>query len=120
MARKQMTEVEKKEWISKCWVTWGDVGFGCRQYLCFHPSYTAPIGTVFTTAMSDAAFVWHSFVLPWARRRGVRTHIHEQMAKHFKVISTGVGSKDGGRQFLIATGFKRDHVRKDWYWVRTS
>lgn len=118
-----MKPEQKADWRSKCWVTWHSVGFGCRGYFCFHPEYAAPVGVVFVVGTGGAtpkADVMWSYVPPWFRRRGVRTLINEQLLKHYRVVTTGGGSKTGGLAFLKASGYVHDAVRGDWYLMKQS
>jgi hypothetical protein len=113
-----MTAAEKKAWLDKCWVTYVDVGFGCRQYMLFTPEMIAPIGFVWVTAVGgkvSSATVLSSYTRPYFRRRGARTRLNEELFKSVEIIQTKQGSKEGGAAFLKASGYTHDPIRDDWY-----
>jgi hypothetical protein len=119
MPKKQtQTAAERKVWADKLWVTWHDVGFGVRQYTCFHPDWMGPIGVVWVIGVggdADMAHVLGSYTVPTYRRRGVRTAIQQTLKAHFRLIQTWSGSKDGGEAFLKASGYTFDRRRRDWF-----
>lgn len=111
----------RTEFLSKCWVTWCEIGFGCRYYMCFHPEFIAPVGSVWCACQggrTPTADVLYSFTLHMYRRLGVRTLINKTLLEHFKIIRTTSGTKEGGMKFLKASGYKHDPVRDDWYLTR--
>jgi len=116
---KKLTAQEKRVYTEKIWVTWTQIGYGIRLYLAFHPDNIGPIGMVWGFAASEIQFhVLYSFVLPYCRRKGVRTTINETIHKHHKVIHTWQGSKTGGEKFLKASGYEYNKTRDDWILVR--
>jgi GNAT superfamily N-acetyltransferase len=111
-----MTDQEKKDWLSKCWVTWVEVGFGCRQYMAFHPEYSSPVGIVWCLPGTKETFAIsvYSFVLPFYRRRGLRSLLNQYILEHHAGIQTS-GATEEGAAWMTAQGYKRDKVRGDWY-----
>jgi hypothetical protein len=98
------------------------IGCGQLLYILWVAEVPWPIGIVCgvgTQSEKKTHFeVYWSYVLPHARRCGVRTKINETILKEFDVIRTLQGSKEGGRAFLIANGFTYDRNRDDWTKVR--
>jgi GNAT superfamily N-acetyltransferase len=116
---KKQTSAERRAWVEKCWVTWNDMGFGIRQYTCFHPDWCGPVGVVWVIPVGGDADMLHvlgSYTVPTYRRRGVRTRIQAEMKKHCRLIHTWTGSKnEGGEAFLKSAGYTYDKRRKDWF-----
>lgn len=103
--------------LKGAWVTWARIGFGQTIYALYVPSYFAPVGLVWGEGRTTRFDVYGSFVIPWARRNGVRTRINEEIFKDYKVISTEGASKEGGRQFMKASGYKRNR-ELDLFYLR--
>lgn len=100
----------KKKWVptpATWWVDWQTIGFGVRLYTLFDRSVPAPIGLVWGIPCEQRFEVFHSYTLPCARQRGVRTAINRQILKDFKVVSTGLKSEPAGIAFLKAGGYKK-------------
>ena len=59
--------------------------------------------------------VSHSFVHPWARRKGVRTSLMKEMQKHYTAIFTYTGTQDGDA-WMRAAKYKK--LRPWGMWVQ--
>ena len=114
-----MKKIDKKKFIDDCWITWYELDHGIIQYTCFSRHWTCPIGFVWGISAGRCFFVMNSYVDPYFRRRGVRTLLNKQIHEHNKIIQTQTGTKEGGKAFLKASGYKHDRVRNDWILVRS-
>lgn len=97
--------------IKEVYVSWAPLGQSVLLYTAWIPTFAAPLAFVWgnpksTTPNKHVFDVYGSYVLPWARRQGVRSKINEQILKHYGVIITGSGTKEGGMAFLKAAGYK--------------
>ena len=104
--------------MANAWVTWVRIGFGQLIYLLYVHNHTLPIGLVWGYAEGKRFIVGGSFVQPFARRQGVRTRINDAIFEHLSVISTSAGSKEGGRAFLKARGYRFDKRMKCFFLQR--
>lgn len=107
--------------LSSCWVERYDIGVGLWLYVAFTRKFVGPIGVVWGIPIGStpARFdVLHSYVLPFARRKGVRTLIQKEILKSFDVITTVEGSREGGAAFMKAAGYKHDPARAMWSLVK--
>lgn len=97
----------QREWVE---IVCLDVGRGVKQYTAFYLHSQSPIGHVWTREDSTAARrveVLHSYVMPWCRRKGVRTFIHERILKDADVIISHHGTKDG-EPWMVKAGYRWD------------
>lgn len=111
----------KKIDLEGSWVTWATIGFGLRIYCLFTPDSPAPKGFCWGYALGGkkTKFLVHgSYVIPWARRSGVRTRINEQILRHCPVIQTFSGSRQGGAAFMRARGYRYSAAQDTWSLVR--
>jgi hypothetical protein len=96
--------------LTRAWVTWTQLGHGIWIYGLFAPNFTGPYGLVWGASRGGAGKnsfeVFHSYVLPYVRRQGVRAKINETILQQFDVIITGDGSKEGGMAFLKSQGYE--------------
>ena len=109
--------------IKTCWVDCVSIGFGISMYACFSRNFVGPIGFVWGTATGDRGKrrfdVLGSYVMPWARRKGVRTKINEAiLSGGCDVIATVSGTEEGGAAFMKAFGYKHDSKRLTWTYVK--
>ena len=100
------------------WVTWAQIGIGQLIYALYVPNHTAPIGFVWGHSQGEQFCTSGSFVQPWARRFGVRSRINNEIFTHFAVITTVSGSKEGGKQFLKASGYRWSKPMRCFYLER--
>lgn len=107
--------------IETCWVDWGEIGYGVRQYTCFKRGFVFPIGLSQVVVTGDPGLgdIGYSFVRPDYRRQGVRTLIHEVMTQHCDALITGAMSKSG-EKFLRSVGFKYDKRIGRWIWIKKA
>jgi hypothetical protein len=113
-------KIEKwKPEIEKAWVPWISIGFGQTLYACYVPNNAFPVGLVWGQGTNHGKYssfeVAGLFVPAWVRRHGVRTRINEELLKHYELITTVGGSKDGGLKFLKATGYRYTKNTGLWY-----
>lgn len=111
--------------IKWCWVDVIEFGFGWTMFICFAREFHSPVGFVWgvisTTQDDRNTFdVSGSYVIPSARRNGVRTFINQEILKRASVITTNYGSKEGGEVFLRAFGYQYDEETGTWYYVPPS
>lgn len=108
--------------IATCWVDHATIGFGFHIYACFSRRHPAPVGLVWGICGADGPRVrfdvFGSFVQPWARRRGVRTLIQQELLKTYDVVATLGGSDSGGAAWMKAFGYRRDRQAMQWVYVR--
>jgi hypothetical protein len=104
--------------VSKAWVTWTPVGFGVMLWMLFVPDFVAPVGLVWGTQHGGKRKLtfntYYSFVLPGARRCGVRTRINQEILKTYDLIVTGSGTKQGGMAFIKAAGYRYNKELDVW------
>lgn len=113
--------VAKQNFLDRCWVTWYEVGFGVRQYTCFHPGWQCPIAVVWISGTGDkhhTGEILFSFTIPYFRRLGVRKLINKHIFDDFEVIRTPSGSDEGGMAFMKIHGYKWCDIQKLWYLER--
>ena len=106
----------------RCWVDVIEFGFGWTMFICFAREFHSPVGFVWgvlTTTQDDRTTfdVCGSYVIPAARRNGVRTFINQEILKRASVITTNFGSDEGGERFLRAFGYEYDKPTGTWYYV---
>ena len=98
------------------------IGNGICLYALFVPEFPSPIGMVwgheFSVEGNDIFQTHHSYVIPDARRQGVRSKIDEWILHTHDFIMTGDGSDEGGLAYMRKTGYKQDDTTK--MWVRTK
>lgn len=114
----QMKKPKKYGWT---WVTWRDLEHGIVQFECYIKSDPSPAGFVWGIACGIVGKkkpvfqVFHSFVHPWARRKGVRSKIQTQLEKNYSAVFTYTGTKDGSA-WMRASGFKK--LRPWGLWIK--
>ena len=97
--------------LKTAWVDRSQFGFGWTLYALFDRGFEAPIGLVWglRQATGDAQGkqakattfqVYHSYVLPWARRQGVRRKINDSILEDNTRIVTACGASPAARTFL--------------------
>ena len=98
-----------------------DFGFGLTLYALFERQFAGPIGLVwgFTEGCADGKSrkfrVYHSYVLPFARRQGVRSRLNDEIFKTHDIIVTCSGSENSGLDFIKARGYTLDEATQEWY-----
>jgi hypothetical protein len=119
-----MSHVDKswKPEMLGAWVTWARIGLGQTIYALYVPNYYFPVGVVWGVGDGNGCFrVGGSFVQPWARRHGVRTRINQTIFEHWDVIHTASGTaKEGGLQFLKASGYKWHKQARIFYLAKPN
>ena len=114
MAKKRMPAKFDAE-LDRCWCNRAPFGFGLMLYACFSRNFIGPSGLVWGFRVGKRFEVLHSYVMPFARRQGVRTWINAEILKDgVQVITTYEGSKDGGAAFLRASGYTRHKAECNW------
>lgn len=114
--------------IKRCWVQWPMVGFGVTQFTCFSPVFVGPVGVAWTIVQGRGnagkllAESLGSYVVPWARRQGIRSLINEQMFKSYgiDVITTQNGSDEGGLAFMKHWRYRLDAATGVWSLTRRT
>lgn len=114
--------------IEKCWVQWMPIGYGMTLYVCWSPDYTSPVGFLwgFTATLTGLDGqeermkfdVVGSYVIPAARRQGVRTHLNNVILQTHDIITTDNGSPEGGRAFMEAYGYRFKPEESSWVFVK--
>ena len=111
--------MKKKKPYSWTWVMSRSLEWGIMQWECYIKSDPAPAGIAWIMACKipgqkkPACLVMHSFVHKWARRRGVRTALHQEMRKSYCAIFTWTGTKDG-LAWMKARGAKKTQAWGLW------
>lgn len=111
-------KLEKYSWTR---IVGRDLENGIVQFECYIKGDPAPAGLVWGIACGlgkskkPVFMVFHSFVHPWARRKGVRTAIQAELKKRFYAIFTWTGTKDGDA-WMKASGFKK--LRPWGLWIQ--
>lgn len=114
--------------LEGAWVDRAAFGFGLTLYALFVREWEAPLGLVWgirtgrglangkQTKDGSNFMVYYSFVIPWARRRGIRRKINEAILKDNDTVTTMCAVSAAARAFL----------RKDYHfnrelgvWVKT-
>jgi GNAT superfamily N-acetyltransferase len=93
--------------IETAWVALRTIGFGVWVYALFVEDWPCPIGIVWGLAQGKSFRVYHSYVIPEARRHGVRSKINQEIHKTFNVITTGTSSTKDGKAFMKSQGYIR-------------
>ena len=107
--------------LDTAWIQVVEIGLGGWCYVLFDRGHASPLGLVWGLPTAPGRFdVYHSYVMPWARRQGVRKRINEEIFKTFNVIATGKGTKDGGAAFMKAQGYKYNKELKNWYLLKPT
>lgn len=102
--------------LNSAYIQIAELGFGIWCYVLFDRGFVAPLGMVWGLPTAEKRFdVYHSYVIPWARRQGVRKRINEEIFKTYNIIATGHGTKEGGAAFLRSQGYKYNKTLKNWY-----
>ncbi len=115
--------------LETAWVDRASFGFGWTLYALFVREFEAPIGMVWgmrtgrglpngqQTKDGSNFAVYHSFVLPWARRQGVRRKINTAILEDNDTITTLCGATAASRAFL-----RKDYQfnRELGVWVKTK
>ncbi len=109
--------MKKKAKLDKAsvWVEFLDVGYGCKQALAWRRGWPVPIGVVwyqaFTRKGGSLLQVFESYVLPHARRLGVRTLIHRAMETQHpsSIFVTGDMPSKSGAAWMSHMGFHYSH-----------
>ncbi len=106
------------------WVERRAIGFGITQYTAFCRAYCRaypmPIGFVWGVEFGGkrpVLHVWDSYVVPWARRSGVRTLINREIFRNNAAIICGARSKQG-MAFMKARGYLYDARLDEWSLTR--
>lgn len=95
------------------WVDINTVGFGVTCFTCFDKEYSHPMGFAWCIRLggkddTHISMISHMYTVPWARRKGVANYILKSIKDDANFIHTGIGSDDGGKEFLEQAGFKFD------------
>lgn len=106
--------------LSGLWCDAKTLGFGIVLYACFAREFAGPVGFVWGIGMAagnagKSRFeVFGSYVLPWARRAGVRSALNKSIRESYDVITTQNGSGEGGEAFMCAAGYRMDRASGVW------
>lgn len=112
--------------LKGCHIEWQNIGFGMLLYVLFARSNPAPVGFVWGLAIAAGNArktrfeVFGSYVVPYARRSGVRSRLNRQLLEHWQVITTQNGSKEGGLKFMRAQGYRLDKRSGVWSLTRKA
>jgi hypothetical protein len=110
--------------VDRIFVTWTAIERGLFMYLAYVPNTMSPVGLCWGELSGGGKKrtfeSMGSFVPTWARRFGVRTAINKTILTHASTIITKHGSKDGGRAFLKASGYKWDSNTNHWYLKKSA
>jgi hypothetical protein len=117
MAKKEQTP----NWLSAPHVSFVSMGRGHELAVCWTDGFPHPVGLVWGIVYYDAKgapAMWetaYSYVLPAARRHGIRTFIDAQIFAQLKVdvIRTTDGSAEGGAAYL-RKHYKRIEAASCW------
>lgn len=115
-----MSKKKKPKKYDWTWVFWRKLEHGVFQYECYIQDVSAPVGLVWGTRSGigrgkTVFLVLHSYVNPWARRKGVRTAIHKEMMKHYSAIFTYTGTPSGAA-WMVANNYKK--LRPWGLWIK--
>jgi len=106
--------------VSKAYVEWKEIGFGVTMYLCFVRSNCGPVGFVWGLPFGKGQGqksrfeVLGSYVVPAYRRNGIRTLLNQKILEHSDVITSQIGSAEGGAMFMRDTGYRLDERIGVW------
>lgn len=111
-------EAKEHEW----WVVHHKIGQGVTAIFCFWTHNTAPVGVVYTilygpgNTKKQRAEILGSYVVPWARRLGVRSRINDYLFNYLDchTIVTQSGSREGGKAFMQNSGYVLDEKLGIW------
>lgn len=104
--------------LAHAWVTWTSIGFAQTMYVLYVPNHQSPVALVWGWGRGQRFEVAGSFVPDYARRFGCRSHVNKTIFQHFRTISTQHGSKEGGANFLKASGYSRSEALDCFYLER--
>lgn len=126
--KSKQPKVIKYDWG---WVVSRRLYNGITQWECYIKDDPAPAGFVWGMAckinsgglplgkgkkgFKPVFEVAHSFVHPWARRKGVRNRIMEEMKKHYTAVFTYTGTQYGDA-WMKAANYKK--LRPWGMWVQ--
>jgi hypothetical protein len=112
------------KWLKKQekWVHWCSIANGIFQLTVFCSGWVGPLGFVWGMMKGKNEGgrkifeVAHSYTLPFARHMGVRSMMNDCLFKDHEVdvIITAVASEEGGRGFLMASGYTVDRTLGLW------
>jgi len=116
MKKTKLDKLKVKIDISRCYVEPYSLDYGVVMYICRSRDQMIPIGFVwgigvgndkktYGDALLDSYDVWGSYVIPWARRCGVRTLINQKILEHYDVIQTRSATGEGA-SFMKKMGYK--------------
>lgn len=106
--------------LNGVWCPCYNVGFGTRLYVCFAPAYPQILGMVWGNGYGGKKTkfdIMGSYVLPWARRNGVRSAINRQILKDYDVLMTGGATKEG-RGFMNKDGYAYIKETDMWFKIK--
>ena len=102
--------------IERCYVEGPyQIDYAQEVYVCRSRDFPFPLGIVWGEAHWNEKKEWThfnvngSYVMGFARRKGVRTMINDELLKRFKAVTTGTGTKLG-KPFMKKSGYKFDPI----------
>jgi hypothetical protein len=108
--------------LSQAIVVENELIHGVSQFSLFIPTNTGPLGFVWgigTGGQKNKFEIHGSYVLPWARRNGVRTALNRHLLKKNAVLITDMGSAEG-EAFMQAFGYTYNEEMDKWVYIRAE
>lgn len=99
------------------WIQWKRLGFGLSLYVLFSYDHPMPLGFVWGVGSGgkrNRFDVYGSYVIKFARRRGVRTLINQTILKSYPIVMTQNGTRYG-EAFMRASGYHYNKNVEYWY-----
>ncbi len=112
-----LAEMWHSKWLKECQLVQGSEktpkGAFVHTLSLYHPSHAAPVGVVwfYLGAGGSVEVVW-SYTQERFRERGIRTRLHQEMGRFFRIIVTRAATRHSLR-WLRKNGF----VRGPFYWT---
>jgi hypothetical protein len=109
--------------LQRVWIEVAEIGFGFDLYVCWARNFASPVGFVWgvPSLLDDGRVsfdVFGSYVIPHARRQGVRTRLNLEILKTCATITSNNGSKAGGADFMRAFGYCFKEDEGTWVFVK--
>lgn len=95
--------------IGETYVEHHFVGNGVTEYLLFSKNWVVPLGVVWAIRYDQTVHIFHSYVLPFARRKGIRKKINDYIETHCsRIVSGRTASSQEGIAFMKKQGYREN------------